>query len=206
MAGYQSTLFAPTSPSLAPLACAARVDLGQGAWIDHLPNWVGDAHAVFDALVSEVPWRAERRAMYDRVVDVPRLVRWYAEGVPLPHPVLAECRQHLSDHYLPHLGEPLVTAGMCYYRDGSDSVAWHGDNIKGGHPLNTVVAIVSFGAERALNLRPCGGGESLRVPMAHGDLVVMGGSTQRTWEHAVLKTTRRVGPRFSVQFRPAGVF
>ena len=161
MAGYQSTLFAPTSPSLAPLACAARVDLGQGAWIDHLPNWVGDAHAVFDALVSEVPWRAERRAMYDRVVD---------------------------------------------YRDGSDSVAWHGDNIKGGHPLNTVVAIVSFGAERALNLRPCGGGESLRVPMAHGDLVVMGGSTQRTWEHAVLKTTRRVGPRFSVQFRPAGVF
>jgi len=57
-------------------------------------------------------------------------------------------------------------------------------------------------------LRPRGGGgrgESLRFPLGHGDLVVMGGSCQRTWEHAVLKTARPVGPRISIQFRPRGV-
>ena len=206
MAGYQSTLFAPNALSLAPVTHSARHDLGHGAWIDHVPDWVLDANAVFDALVRDVPWRAERRPMYDRVVAVPRLVSWYAAGAPLPHPMLEECRDHLSRHYLPNLGEPLVTAGMCFYRDGNDSVAWHGDNIKGGHPLNTVVAILSFGAERSLSLRPRGGGESMRFPMAHGDLLVMGGSAQRTWEHAVLKTTRPVGPRISVQFRTSGVF
>ncbi len=68
-----------------------------------------------------------------------------------------------------------------------------------------MVAIVSFGFPRPLLLRPVGGGEGVRFPLGHGDLVVMGGSCQRTWEHCVPKTARPVGPRVSVQFRPAGV-
>jgi alkylated DNA repair dioxygenase AlkB len=67
------------------------------------------------------------------------------------------------------------------------------------------VAIVSFGSPRALMLRPRGGGSSLRFPLGHGDLIVMGGSCQRTWEHAIPKTARAVGPRVSVQFRPINV-
>ncbi len=72
---------------------------------------------------------------------------------------------------------------------------------------DTMVAIVSFGSPRNLLLRQRGGGggESLRFPLGHGDLIVMGGSCQRTWEHAVPKTARPVGPRISVQFRPIGV-
>jgi alkylated DNA repair dioxygenase AlkB len=54
-------------------------------------------------------------------------------------------------------------------------------------------------------LRPRGGGQSLRFPVGHGDLIVMGGSCQRTWEHAILKTARPVGPRISIQFRPHDV-
>ena len=50
-----------------------------------------------------------------------------------------------------------------------------------------MVAIVSFGDPRRLALRPRGGGESLSFEMGHGDLLVMGGSCQRTWEHAVPK-------------------
>jgi alkylated DNA repair dioxygenase AlkB len=72
-----------------------------------------------------------------------------------------------------------------------------------------MVAIVSLGTARPLLLRPRarqrGGGDSLRFEVGHGDLLVMGGSCQRTWEHAVPKTTRSIGSRISVQFRPQGV-
>jgi alkylated DNA repair dioxygenase AlkB len=143
--------------------------------------------------------------MYDRVVDVPRLVHTYAGPDPLPHPELVEARISLTDHYLPDLGEPFVTAGCCYYRDGRDSVAWHGDTIGRGRTEDTMVAIISFGDPRRLLLRPRHGGPSLAFTMGHGDLLVMGGSCQRTWEHAVPKTAH-AGPRISVQFRPLNVF
>ncbi|MDQ2797291.1 MAG: alpha-ketoglutarate-dependent dioxygenase AlkB, partial [Actinomycetota bacterium] len=94
---------------------------------------------------------------------------------------------------------------LCLYRDGRDSVAWHGDRIGRGSTHDTMVAIIILGAPRALALRPAGGGTSRRYELGHGDLVVMGGSCQRTWEHAVPKTARTVGPRISVQFRPRGV-
>jgi alkylated DNA repair dioxygenase AlkB len=182
-----------------------RHRLGHGAWVDHLPGWVAGSDAVLRTLLDEVNWRAERRWMYEGKVDVPRLLRWYGEGEPLPHPVLTGARERLSEHYRAELGEPFVTAGMCLYRDGRDSVAWHGDTQGRSADSDTLVAIVSFGSPRPLLLRPRTGGSSLRFPLGHGDLIVMGGSCQRTWEHAIPKTTRPVGPRVSVQFRPAGV-
>jgi alkylated DNA repair dioxygenase AlkB len=95
---------------------------------------------------------------------------------------------------------------MCYYRDGRDSVAWHGDTIGRSRTEDTMVAIVSFGEARRLLLRPRNGGaEAIGFALGHGDLLVMGGSCQRTWEHAVPKTAKPVGPRISVQFRPRGV-
>ena len=118
---------------------------------------------------------------------------------------MAQARARLSEHYAAELGEPFVTAGMCLYRDGRDSVAWHGDTNGRSSRQDTMVAIVSFGTPRFLLLRPRGGGASLRFPLGHGDLIVMGGSCQRTWEHAIPKTARSVGPRVSVQFRPVGV-
>jgi alkylated DNA repair dioxygenase AlkB len=185
----------------ARLGSAAHVDLGVGAWVEHLPNWLPGADDVFDRLAENVPWRAERRRMYDRVVDVPRLVAWYSAGAQLPHRHLANARIELSGHYQTNL----VTAGLCYYRDGRDSVAWHGDRIGRGAAEDTVVAIVSVGEPRALLLRPRAGGESLKFELGHGDLFVMGGSCQRTFDHAVPKSSRPVGPRISIQFRPPGV-
>ncbi len=183
----------------------ARTPLAHGAWVDHRPGWVEGSDAVLDTLLHDVAWAAERRRMYDRVVDVPRLIAWYDGDAVLPHPVLADARAALSAYYRPELGEPFVTAGMCLYRDGRDSVAWHGDTIGRSATEDTLVAIVSFGSPRTLALRPRGGGRSLSFSLGHGDLVVMGGSCQRTWEHAVPKTAGPVGPRVSVQLRPAGV-
>lgn len=182
-----------------------RTVLTRGAWVDYRPGWLGGAEELFDTLHRVVPWHAERREMYERMVDVPRLLKFYGEGETLPHPVLTEARDQLSSHYGPELGEPFVTAGMCLYRDGRDSVAWHGDRIGRAKNLDTMVAILSVGSARSLMLRPRGGGESIGFSLGHGDLVVMGGSCQRTWDHCIPKTAKAVGPRISIQFRPRGV-
>ena len=143
--------------------------------------------------------------MYDRVVDVPRLMCFYGEDERLPDLVLEQARSALSRHYARELGEPFRTAGLCYYRDGRDSVAWHGDTIGRGAKEDTMVAIVSIGAQRTLLLRPRSGGPTVRQSLGPGDLLVMGGSCQRTWEHAIPKTSKPIGPRISIQFRPKGV-
>ncbi|MET8979595.1 alpha-ketoglutarate-dependent dioxygenase AlkB [Streptomyces sp. NPDC004539] len=206
MPHLQPSLFDQTDdPRLSPLAAARRTHLDASAWIDVLPGWLAGSDTLFEELARTVPWRAERRTMYDSVVDVPRLLAFYGAGRALPHPVLTEARETLSAHYARELGEPFVTAGLCHYRDGRDSVAWHGDRIGRGAREDTLVAILSVGAPRDLLLRPVGGGEAVRRPLGHGDLIVMGGSCQRTWEHAVPKSTRAAGPRISVQFRPRGV-
>lgn len=188
------------------LAGLRRTGLAHGAWIDVLPGWLSGADALFEFLAASVPWQAERREMYEQVVSVPRLLARYGEHDPLPHPALVEARAALNARYAAELGEPFRTAGLCYYRDGRDSVAWHGDRIGRGSREDTMIAILSVGEPRTLLLRPRGGGApSLRRALGHGDLLVMGGSCQRTWDHAVPKTPRPVGPRISIQFRPSGV-
>jgi len=183
-----------------------RRPLTEGAWVDVRRGWFGGADALFDRLLTGVAWRAERRQMYERVVEVPRLLCFYDEDDRLPHPALDAAREALNAHYAAELGEPLRTAGLCLYRDGRDSVAWHGDTIGRGSTEDTMVAILSIGTPRALALRPRGGGgPTVRYEVGHGDLLVMGGSCQRTWEHAVPKTARPTGPRISIQFRPRGV-
>jgi alkylated DNA repair dioxygenase AlkB len=204
---FQSTLFAPAESSrVDDFSGMERTELSRGAWVDVQRAWLPDADDVFATLVRDVPWRAERRQMYDRIVDVPRLVHTYMIGDELPHRVLTEARDALTGHYADELGEPFRTAGCCYYRDGRDSVAWHGDTIGRGKTTDTMVAIVSLGDPRRLHLRPrAGGSDTIQIEMGHGDLVVMGGSCQRTWEHAVPKVAH-AGPRISVQFRPLNVF
>lgn len=201
----QGSLFTDSDEDFGPLGSSViRRMLTRGAWVDVRPGWAS-SEDLFDRLVHGVDWRAERRQMYDRVVDVPRLVRFYAETEPWPEPAMTEAKNALDAHYRHELGESFATAGLCYYRDGSDSVAFHGDNIGRSATEDTMVAILSLGATRQLMLRPRGGGTSLKFTLGHGDLIVMGGSCQRTWEHAIPKSTRATGPRVSVQFRPRGV-
>ncbi|GEE01110.1 alkylated DNA repair protein [Gordonia spumicola] len=182
-----------------------RTPLARGAWVDVRPGWLQGSTAVFDALATSVSWREEERRMYDATVAVPRLMATYFTESEFPHPILRAAREALSSHYRDVLPEAFATAGLCLYRDGADSVAWHGDRIGRGRDSDTLVAILSLGSPRPLLLRPRGGGASRRFVLSSGDLLVMGGSCQRTWDHAVPKTPG-VGPRISVQFRPSGVF
>jgi alkylated DNA repair dioxygenase AlkB len=136
--------------------------------------------------------------MYDRVVPEPRLThRWRLDDGPAPPADLCEMAGLLSERY----GVAFTQVGVNLYRDGADSVAWHGDRVARELP-EAVVALVSLGAVRPFRLRPTGGGRSVGYLPGPGDLLVMGGSCQRTWQHAVPKT-RLAAPRISIQFRHA---
>jgi alkylated DNA repair dioxygenase AlkB len=200
----QPSLFGSTGElGVAELGAAVeRRPLSDGAWVDLRPGFITSADELFDVLAGTVPWREERTHIYDRTVQVPRLLAGYAEREPLPHQVLDEARSALSLHYAEELGEPFVSLGLCLYRDGNDSVAYHGDRIARESPRDTMVAIVSLGAARPFGLRPKSGGSGLKLQVGHGDLLVMGGSCQRTWLHGIPKVANCLGARISIQFRP----
>jgi alkylated DNA repair dioxygenase AlkB len=204
---FQPSLFDDGSRlTLAPIVPGeGRTLLANEAWVELHRDWVRGSDQLFEHLVEAVPWRAERRRMYERTLDVPRLVSFYGEGDSLPDVALETVRRELSGHYQAELGESFRTVGLCLYRDGRDSVAWHGDRIGRSQTEDTMVAIVSLGARRRFLLRPSGGGRSRKFELGRGDLLIMGGSCQRTWEHSVPKAARVDGPRMSVQFRPVGV-
>ena len=171
----ESLLDVSDEPVLGSLGGSVRrTALAGGAWVDLRRGWLTGSGVVFGRLVQTVPWRAEKRQMYDKVVAVPRLLCFYGEDAPLPDPVLTAARTALSAHYGPELGEPFRTAGLCLYRDGRDSVAWHGDTIGRGRTEDTMVAIVSLGTPRPLLLRPRSGGPLTAVrgrarrPAGHG--------------------------------------
>jgi len=178
------------------LSAARRRFLGAGAWVDLVPGWATGTDALFDDLLATLEWKGRDRWMYDRMVAEPRLhaARW-----PRRPEVLLRMAHCLGGHYGRRL--PALTANL--YRDGHDSVAWHGDRIGRRH-ADTVVAILSLGSTRRFLLRPDGGGPSVRYDLAPGDLIVLGGTCQKTWEHCVPKRAQ-AGPRISVMFREPGV-
>ncbi len=196
---HQPSLLGGGPPAVDPAALARiqRLQLDDTAWVDYLPGWVSGHEALFDALLATTAWRAERRPMYDRVVDVPRLLAALPDDGP-GHPVLEQIRALLAARYATSF--PRLSLG--YYRDGRDSVAWHGDTTARELP-EAVVATVSLGEPRRFLLRPRQGdaGPVRAFALGWGDLIVMGGACQRTWRHAVPKAAH-AGPRVAVMYRP----
>jgi alkylated DNA repair dioxygenase AlkB len=192
----QLDLFATGAPAFdAGFAALRRITLTHGAWVDHVPGWVHGHDALFDALEQGLPWRHETMKMYDKTVTVPRLLA----GVPATgagQPLIGEMRAALSAHY----AEDFVFSTAALYRDGHDSVAFHGDTTA-RDMIEALVATVSLGAPRRFVLRPTEGGESVALQLGRGDLVVMGGTCQRTWRHGIPKVAH-AGPRIALMFRP----
>jgi alkylated DNA repair dioxygenase AlkB len=172
-----------------------RTTLSEGAWLDFLPGWLVGHAEVFETLARDTAWRSEQRTMYDRLLDVPRLYAALPDDGPL-HPIIEPIREALSAHYATSFDR----ISVALYRDGRDSVAWHGDHVARRMP-SALVASVSVGAPRRLLLRPTGGGRSIPLSLGWGDLLVMGGSCQRTWQHCVPKVPS-APPRIVIMFRP----
>jgi alkylated DNA repair dioxygenase AlkB len=202
LGAWQPSLFggAPTVHSDPGFVGLRRIDLGAGAWVDHCPGWVRGADGLFERLVAELPWERHTVTMYDRLLDEPRLTQFRVHDHLDRFPEAAHLAAALSARY----DRDLARIGAALYRDGNDSVAWHGDRTEPG-VVEPLVAIVSLGATRALRIRPRGGGRSQELRLRCGDLVVMGGTMQHTHEHCVPKTRRAVGPRLSLMFRDVPV-
>jgi alkylated DNA repair dioxygenase AlkB len=181
-------------------AGAERISLDTRSWIERVPGWVADSDALFAHLLATADWGQRTRKMWDNEVLEPRLTSWWGaeSGKTLEPPILERMRQALSDRY----GVEFDSMGLNLYRDGRDSVAWHGDRIARAiaEPL---VAIVSVGEPRRFLLRPKAKGTGLgtrRLVLGRGELLVTGGATQRAWEHSVPKVSS-AGPRMSLTFR-----
>ena len=194
---YQPSLLGGGAPAVDPAALARleHIALDDSAWVEYLPGWVTGHEALFAQLVATTAWRSERRPMYERVVDVPRLMATLPEDGP-GHPVLEQVRRLLDARY----ETEFTRLSLGYYRDGRDSVAWHGDTTARDLP-EAVVATISLGEPRRFLLRPRDGGRARAFALGWGDLIVMGGSCQRTWRHAVPKVSH-AGPRIAVMYRP----
>ena len=150
----------------------------------------------FAQLKDQVKWEAQRRPMYDRVVDVPRLVASYRlDEANLPAP-LAQAGRRLREH----LREPFNAVGLNYYRDGRDSVAPHGDKLHmlvEGHPI----ALLSLGSVRRMTIRANASRRAPHIDLEPGSLLVMSHAAQLTHEHGIPKTREPVGPRISLAYR-----
>jgi alkylated DNA repair dioxygenase AlkB len=190
----QGTLLGTSEPAIdASFAGARRLLLTEGAWVDHVPGWLYGADELFVTVAGLVDWDSPMVTMWDKRVQTPRLSgQLLAERRP---PIVEEMRDALSARH----DIELRAIGANWYRDGRDSVAWHGDRVARDLPEATI-AIVSLGGPRRFLLRPNGGGRSVRFDLASGDLLAMGGSCQRTWQHCVPKVAR-AAPRISLTFR-----
>jgi alkylated DNA repair dioxygenase AlkB len=187
---YADDLFAPD--------CQTLVDDAEGG-VRYWPGFVdaATARAWFETLHAQAAWTHLQRPMYDRIVDVPRLLANYAtdelpEALPLAR-MLQQVRARVP--------APYNRIGMNLYRDGHDSVAMHHDKLHTllrGHPIT----LVSLGAPRRMLIRAQRGArETIAVDLAPGSLLSMSHASQLSHEHGIPKTRRAQGPRISVVFR-----
>lgn len=196
MSAVQLALFGTEPPAFdACYASLRRIALDDDAWVDYAPGFIRGHAALYAALEHATTWHVGAQEIYDKTVTTPRLVAALPDDGP-SHPLLEAVRLSLSERY----GEEFVRLSMALYRDGRDSVAFHGDRIARTLP-KALVATVSLGAPRRFLMRPRGGGASRAWNLGWGDLLVMGGSCQLTWQHGIPKVAR-AQPRMAVMFRP----
>jgi alkylated DNA repair dioxygenase AlkB len=176
------------------------VDEGRGR-VTYTPRFVEPHTAAdwFAELRTGIEWRAERRMMYDREIDVPRLVahvRLDSSRASTPR-VIVDAAHRVVDC----LGVPFNTVGLNLYRDGRDSVAPHNDHLNElakGFPI----ALVSLGEMRRMTIRAkTHPRKAVHVDLEPGSLLVMDYDTQLHYTHAVPKTSDQVGERISLAFR-----
>jgi len=192
----------------------ARVELGDGAWLDWWPEFLRGKRPQLAELVGELPLRADTFSLFGRTVAVPRLVAWIGDPdcryrysgqtyEPTPWtPLLARLRMALAER----IGLPWNAVLVNYYRDGRDSVGWHADDERelGPGPDDVAIASLSFGSARRFVMRHRATGERREWTLGDGSLLVMRGRTQRLWRHALPKTAAPVGPRLNLSFRVVG--
>ena len=183
-----------------------HIDIRDGGTLDYDPAFYAksEADALFEKLKSETPWKQER----GRFGPFPRLTAWYADaGMTYSYSgvthhgitwteTLAQIRQDIEKA----TGASFNSLLLNYYRDGNDSMGYHADDER-ELGVNPIIASLSFGGVRMFHLKHIKTREKLTFDLAHGSLLVMGGTSQHHWIHAVPKTKSQVGERINLTFR-----
>jgi len=190
----------------------ARHDLGEGAWIELVPELVPDHAARMDALLRTLPLAPEKIVIVGRELETPRLTSWHGDPGACyrysgrtfePEAWTAELAD-VRDRLDAALGVRFNAVLVNHYRDGRDSMGFHADDepeLGPAAPDDVLIASVSLGAARRFVMRHRRRGDRLEVALGAGALLVMGGRTQRRWQHGVPKTRVHVGARTSLTFR-----
>lgn len=163
-------------------------------------NVIDDAEgAEWHALLLDSPiWHQQRRVMYERELDVPRLTSHFAADQPdLPWPLeaaLGRVRLRTGEHF--------NSIGLNLYRDQHDSVAMHNDRL-GDLVEGRPIALLSLGATRRMHIRNKKHAPARRmdVDLTAGSLLIMSWETQLHYDHGIPKQTHAAGPRISLAFR-----
>ena len=182
------------------------IDIRDGGTIFYEENFYrqDQADALFDQLRAETPWQQER----GRTGPFPRLTAWYADAgltysySGVTHEALAwtETLRGIRRRVEDAARTPFNSLLLNFYRDGQDSIGYHTD----AEPelgTNPVIASISLGAVRQFVMKHIETGEKLKYDLAHGSLLIMGGTCQHHWLHGVPKTKAAVGPRINLTFR-----
>jgi alkylated DNA repair dioxygenase AlkB len=197
--GLQASLFDSGPPEAdVDFRDLRRIELDERSWVDEAPGWLRGSDELFTELVATGRFTQRTVHVWERTLPEPRLTAgWSTEvdAADLPAPLRA-ISAALSARY----GVEFDRIWVNLYRDGRDSVAWHGDRNRHTHS-NPLVATVSLGAPRRFLMRPIGGRTRVELRPGPGHLIVMGGACQHEWEHTVPKDARAVGPRMSITLR-----
>ncbi|UAY53205.1 alpha-ketoglutarate-dependent dioxygenase AlkB family protein [Ferruginibacter albus] len=152
----------------------------------------------YDVLLNNTKWSQNKRVMYDKIVNDPRLTAWFGKkGFGWTVELLA-----IKDKVEVACGFRFDSVLLNYYRDGNDSVSWHSDK-KSKSGVNHPIASVSFGETRPFwirhkykkDLKP------MSIPLTHGSFLLMAGEMQDFWEHHIPKTSKIIAPRLNLTFR-----
>ena len=167
------------------------------------------ADRLLKQLLETIPWQQDSLSFGGKTVPVPRLQAWFGDSTstyaysglhlePLPWSSLLQgIRQRMETIAKHEFNSVLVN----YYRNGSDSVAWHRDNEKELGP-DPVIASLSFGATRRFDLKHRRGKFPLiHCALHHGSLLVMAHGLQENWLHRIPKQPEVNGPRINLTFR-----
>jgi alkylated DNA repair dioxygenase AlkB len=197
----QHSLFSNIQTQSLPLADAK---------VQYLPNWLDNESAsrLLALFQRELEWQAGTIKIFGKVMTIPRLQAWYGDvgadyqysGVTMKaqawHSELLKLKLRCENE----CGTPFNSVLANLYRNGRDSMGMHSDDEKelGVQP---VIASVSLGEARNFDFKNRVSGDKFRLPLEHGSLLIMGGDTQKYWQHGIAKSQKPLGPRINFTFR-----
>ena len=166
------------------------------------------AMRAFNQIRNESDWEQPEITIFGNTVLEPRLSTWHNElgegykysGVMRRAQPFSEMLSEIRDRCAEITNTPFNSALVNFYRNGQDGVGWHSDNEACNGPEPTI-ASVSLGATRRFDLRHRKTGETIKIQLRSGSLLVMAGKSQQCWVHQVAKTKRIHEPRINLTFR-----